>query len=94
MARRSRRRSGGSREAASAAQRNIDYTQLVNPLVRQPAVSEDRVAAIHDTALRVVEELGIRVLNETARERFARVGAEVDPDSWMVKIERNKRFYK
>ncbi len=55
--------------------------------MRQPAFSQDRLEAIHATALRVIEELGIRVLNENARERFRQAGASVDDESWMVKID-------
>ena len=62
---------------------------LKNTLVKQPAFSDDRVEAIHDTALRVIEELGIRVLNDTARDYFISAGAEVDSDSLMVKIDRS-----
>ncbi len=68
--------------------RQVDYRHLRNPLIKQPAFSEDRLEALHETALRVVEELGIKVLNEQAREYFKKAGAEVDEDSLMVKINR------
>jgi len=35
------------------------YRRLVNPFLRQPALPAERIETIHDTALRVVEELGI-----------------------------------
>ena len=54
--------------ADTSHQRQVDYRHLRNPLLRQPAFSEDRLAAMHDTALRVLEELGIKVLNPEARE--------------------------
>ena len=52
--------------------RQVNYRDLVNPLIRQPAFSDDRLEAIHQTALRVVEELGIKVLNDEARSYFLR----------------------
>jgi len=74
--------------ADTSHQRKVDYRQLRNPLIRQPAFSEDRLAAIHDTALRVLEELGIKVLNDEARRIFTEAGAEVDETSQMVTFER------
>jgi trimethylamine--corrinoid protein Co-methyltransferase len=82
-----RRRRADSGEGQSVARR-INYRRLRNPLVRQPAFSDDRVAAIHETALRVVEELGIKVLNEEARRLFKAGGATVDEASLMVRIDR------
>jgi trimethylamine--corrinoid protein Co-methyltransferase len=67
--------------------RDINYSSLKNSLIRQPAFSEDRVEAIHQTALRVIAELGIRVLNDDARRHFKEAGASVDEDSMMVHID-------
>ena len=87
MSRRSRR--GRHHGVADIShQRKVNYRQLRNPLIRQPAFSEDRLAAIHDTALRVLEELGIKVLNDEARRIFAQAGADVDEASQMVKFDR------
>lgn len=44
--------------------------------------------AIHDTALRVLEELGVRVLNAEARGVLARAGADVFEDTMMVRFDR------
>ncbi len=87
MSRRTRR-GRAQRAAADKPQRKVDYRNLINPLLRQPAFSDDRVEAIHQTALRVVEELGIRVLNDEARQIFRDAGARVDADSQMVNIDR------
>ncbi len=82
---RRRRRRGG---AAPAAKREVNYRQLTNPFTPQEVFSEDRVAAIHETALRVLEELGIKVLLPEARALFRQAGAVVDDDSQMVRIGR------
>ena len=87
MSRRSRR--GRQQGAVKAAHtRKVNYRNLRNTLVRQPAFSEDRLEAIHDTALRVLENLGIRVLNDEARRIFRDAGANVDEDSMMVTFDR------
>lgn len=68
--------------------RTVNYRQLTNPLTRQPILGEDRVAAIHDTALRVLEELGVRILNGEARRVLAAAGAAVSEDTMMVRFDR------
>jgi trimethylamine--corrinoid protein Co-methyltransferase len=47
------------------------------------------VQAIHDSALRVLEELGLRILLPEARALFAQAGALVDDDTEMVRIGRD-----
>jgi len=88
VSRRSRRGSRHHGVADTSHQRTADYSKLRNPLLRQPAFSQDRLEAIHDTALRVIEELGIKVLNDEAREIFAAAGAQVDDETLLVKIDR------
>ncbi|MFZ9038738.1 MAG: trimethylamine methyltransferase family protein, partial [Gammaproteobacteria bacterium] len=73
--------------ADTSHRRQVDYRKLKNPLLRQPAFSEDRLEAIHRTALRVIEELGIKVLNDEARDYFKQAGASVDETSQLVRID-------
>jgi len=68
--------------------RKVDYQNLRNPFVPQPAFSEDEVEHIHETSLRVLEELGMRVLLPEAREIFASAGAIVDAETEMVRLGR------
>jgi trimethylamine--corrinoid protein Co-methyltransferase len=46
------------------------------------------VEAIHHTALRVIEELGVRVLNDEARRILSAAGAEVSDHDLMVRMDR------
>ncbi|MCR9071580.1 MAG: trimethylamine methyltransferase family protein [Alphaproteobacteria bacterium] len=85
--RRGRRGRRGASEGVEETKRATSYRKLRNTFAPQQAFSEDRVAAMHDTALRVLEELGIKVLNEDARARFKAAGATVDED-WMVRLDR------
>ncbi|MFO0992100.1 MAG: trimethylamine methyltransferase family protein [Hyphomicrobiales bacterium] len=87
-ARAERRRRRPDAGDTQASQRRTNYRKLVNPLVRQPIFSDDRIAAIHDTALRVLEDLGVKVLNEEARRIFKAGGAIVDEATLMVRIDR------
>ncbi len=85
------RRGGGRRRRGDAASqkaiRQPNYRQLRHPFTPQTVFSEDEVQAIHDTALRVIEELGIKVLLPEAREIFAAAGARVEEE--MVFIGRD-----
>jgi len=79
-----RRRRAKATQASSL--RQLDYHNLRNPFPPVAVFTEDRVAAIHDTALRVLQELGIKVLLPEARALFNQAGAQVDDASQMVRI--------
>ena len=85
VTRNSRRRS--SKKATPTLKRQINYKNLKNTLTKQTAFSADHIENIHETALRVNEELGIRVLNDEARDLFHQAGAIVANDQ-MVFIDR------
>jgi trimethylamine--corrinoid protein Co-methyltransferase len=83
--RRERRR--GS-DATGPATRQPDYCNLRNTFRPQPVFSADEIENIHETALRVLEELGIKVLLPQARQIYATAGALVDEETLMVRIGR------
>ena len=68
--------------------RSVSYHPIFNRLPHPEVFSADQVASIHDTALRVLEELGIKVLHAEGRRRLREAGALVDEDSQMVRIDR------
>lgn len=69
--------------------RQVNYRQLRNPFPPMAVFSEDRIAAMHDAALKVLEELGVKVLLPEARRYFRAAGAAVDEESQMVRIGRD-----
>ncbi|THH37172.1 trimethylamine methyltransferase [Aliishimia ponticola] len=86
MAERSGRRRGKQRDAAPA--RRTDYSRLRNPFPPMDVFSADEIAAMHETALRTLEELGVKVLLPEARALFRQGGARVDDSTQMVTIGR------
>ena len=76
-----RRRRRRSRDLKAPALRQPNYRQLRHPFEQQTMFSQDEIHAIHDAALRVLQELGIKVLLPEAREIFAKAGARVDDDN-------------
>ncbi len=58
------------RTAAAAPVLSVSYHPIFNRLPHPEVFSADQVASIHDTALKVLEELGIRVLHAEGRRRL------------------------
>jgi trimethylamine--corrinoid protein Co-methyltransferase len=65
------------------------YRRLTNPFQPISILSEDHVTALHEAALDLLEDTGMRVLHANARGQFAVAGAQVDPASLMVRIGRD-----
>ncbi len=82
------RRGRAARRSAAPA-RVVNYRHLRHPFAPQKVISDDAVAAIHDMALKVLEELGLKILLPEARALFAAGGALVDEGTEMVRIGRD-----
>ncbi len=76
-----------TRGQAAPSKRAVDYHNLRNPFPPQEVFSADQVAAIHETSLRTLEELGVKVLLPEAIEIYRQAGARVVDD--MVYIGRD-----
>ena len=89
---RKRNRSGGRRrkrdEAAISVERPVDYRHLINPFEPVRRYSDDQIEAIHQTALRVLEELGVKILLPAARDLLRTGGVDVDEGSMMARFDR------
>ena len=85
--RHNRRHPGQSAQERPPARRS-DYRQLRNPFTPQRVYSDEAVAAMHESALRINETLGIKVLLAEARALYRRAGALVDEDTEMVRLGR------
>ena len=75
MSRPTSKRGAAGRSAASLAQRPFAQTPRIYDPIR--VISDDQVQAIHDAALRVLAEQGMRVLHAPARELYRQAGAQV-----------------
>lgn len=73
--RRKRARRDPGSQAGKPVQRAVNYRRLRHPFTHQSIFTEEEVEAIHATALRVLEELGLRILLPEARRIFVRSGA-------------------
>jgi len=84
---------GGNGAAAATARpaRNVDYKRLVNPFEPVRLYSDDQIQAIHQTALKVLEELGMRLLLPAARDLLrtkGRDGVTLDDDTLQCRFDR------
>ena len=84
---RGRRRRGRADATVSGPVRKIDYHNLRNPFPPMEVFSADQIAAMHETALRTLEDLGMKVLLPEAIEIYRKAGAVVKDD--MVYIGRD-----
>jgi trimethylamine--corrinoid protein Co-methyltransferase len=72
----------------AADSRSRQYRNLRVPFEPWRVFSDDRVEALHNTALGVLEEQGLKVLSPAARTRFRDAGATVDEATETVRIDR------
>jgi trimethylamine:corrinoid methyltransferase-like protein len=82
------KRRGRAQTQAAPSKRDVNYRQLRNPFPVMSVFSDDEAANMHETALRMLEELGMCVLLPEARDIFAAGGARVTDDD-MVHIGRD-----
>ncbi len=89
-ARRRRRGRGRDRAARAAAQvvPRANYLRLENPFRPIEMFSDDQVEAIHDTSLTILEDIGLRVLGDEARDILRVAGADVDHAGRHVRFDR------
>jgi trimethylamine--corrinoid protein Co-methyltransferase len=86
--RRNRRRPTGNEASHAVFDRTGAYRHLRNPFEPMRVFSDDEVASIHDAALSILENQGMRVLHAEARRIYARAGATVDESTQMVRLDR------
>lgn len=90
--RRSGRRAGGRagnpRRKKSQAIRQLPWTLPRNPDRPTEPLDEEGIHAIHDGAMRVLEQIGIEFLNEESKSILKEAGCTVDPSSNNVRMDR------
>ena len=86
--RRSGGRAGAARNRGTAAIAQMPWRIPLNPDRPTEPLPPEGVAAIHDAAMRVLEEIGIDFLNAEARDYLAAAGCDVRPDNATVRMDR------
>ncbi|MEZ5537215.1 MAG: trimethylamine methyltransferase family protein [Thiolinea sp.] len=86
--RRGRRARSRHTESVSPGLAQLPWQQLRNPYKPVEILHEEQVEQIHLTSLRILEDVGMDILDEEARGIMARAGADVSPGSQRVRFGR------
>ena len=86
MARGDRRRA--ARQRSGGGVRQLPWRSVRNPYRPVEVLSADQLESIHDTSLRILEEVGIEFLSEPALDLLDASGAEVERASGLVRFDR------
>ena len=81
-----RRRGRQPRERATLPQ--LSWRSVRNPYSPIEVLSADQIEAIHDTSLRILEEVGMDFLHPEALDILSAAGAKVEPGSQRVRFDR------
>ena len=83
-----RRKDGGRRRTAGNRLRQLAWTSVSNPYAPLEMLSADQIEAIHQTSLRILEELGIELMSPAARALLRSAGADIDDATRTVRVDR------
>ena len=78
----------GNRRGAGPAVRQLPWEIPRNRDRPTEPLTEEQVRAVHDGAMRILEEIGIEFLNEEARATLAAAGCGTSPDGANVRMDR------
>lgn len=85
-----RRREGSRpRRTGNIGLPQLPWQSVVNPYAPMELLSEDQLEQIHQTSLRILEELGIEVMSPRALSLFKAAGADVDFKTMNVRLDRS-----
>jgi len=87
----SEERRGGGRRGKSARSggglSQLPWRSVENPYPPMEMASPDQMQALHDTSIRILSELGIRVMGDRVMDLFQAAGAIVDRDEKIIRID-------
>jgi trimethylamine---corrinoid protein Co-methyltransferase len=76
----------GRRERAGAVIPQLPWERIRNPYPPMEILSPDQMQDLHDTSVRILKDLGVKVMGANVRALFARAGARIDDDG-IVRID-------
>jgi len=84
------RRRARTRRSAPQPQAGTIAQQLFNPYAPIEALGSEALDRIHDASMRILEDIGLEILNERALGLYEQDGARVDWDQQRVYLDRNR----
>jgi len=82
-------RTGAGSDRTQQVIRQLDWGQLRYVDAPTEPLDAEGIERIHETAMRILEDIGIDFLHEEARQLLADAGCNVDPDSPTVRMGRD-----
>ncbi len=79
------RRGKSTRSGSGLAQ--LPWRSVENPYPPMEMANPDQMQALHDTSIRILSELGIRVMGDRVMDLFEAAGAIVDRDEKVIRID-------
>ncbi len=76
------------RQQSGASITQLEWREIENPYRAIEILSDDQIEAICETAYRILEEVGMDILHEDARDLLKRAGADVEAGSDRVRFDR------
>jgi len=76
----------GRREKAGASIAQLPWEVVRNPYAPMEMLSADQMQDLHDISIRILKELGVKVMGANVRTLFAAAGAKID-DEGIVRID-------
>ena len=67
----------------------IPVRQLINPFPPIEVLSSEALEKIHDGSMRILEQIGLQIVNERARALMLEHGATLDDETGYVRMDRN-----
>ncbi|MGF1608548.1 MAG: trimethylamine methyltransferase family protein [Kiloniellales bacterium] len=86
--RRRRSETGARTRERGGAVQQLAWRNLRNPYRPLEVLSEEQIEAIHDASLTILEEIGMDFLHPEALEILRQAGADVEPGSERVRLDR------
>ncbi|MDX1609618.1 MAG: trimethylamine methyltransferase family protein [Halofilum sp. (in: g-proteobacteria)] len=87
MTRERRRRSGSGRRTANLVPQ-LPWRSVENGFRPLEILDPEQIERIHDCSLRILEELGVELMNAESRDLFEQAGATVDHETGVVRVDR------
>ncbi|MBS3651264.1 trimethylamine methyltransferase family protein [Pseudaminobacter sp. 19-2017] len=84
------RRGGGRRsrlERSGSAIPQLPWQRVENPYPPMQLLDEERMEALHATSMRILSELGIRVMSDRVMDIFEAAGAIVDREEKIIRVD-------
>jgi trimethylamine--corrinoid protein Co-methyltransferase len=84
------RRGGGRRTKMARGGGGIaqlPWESVRNPYPPMAMLDEERMQSLHDTSMRILSELGIRVMSDQVMDMFEKAGAKVDREEKVIRID-------